>query len=87
MNTEKGAGLSQRICLKDISRYIEFMIFECVISEIDEAKKDTEMLRWGGRKISKFTWMSMMLRSGKWRQGGVGVLEENGKHLEYAEFD
>lgn len=87
MNTEKGAGLRQRICLKDISGCIEYMIYECVISKNDEVKKDTEVLWWGGRKISKFTWMSMMLRSGKWRQGGVGVLVENGKYLECPEVD
>lgn len=47
MSTEEGAGLQQRICLKDISRWAEFIVSECVISDIgeEEVEKDTGMLR------------------------------------------
>lgn len=59
MSTEEKAGLQQRICLKD-NRWAEVMVSECVISDISEEEvgKDTGMLRWGGRKVIKFTWMS-----------------------------
>lgn len=34
-----------------------------------------------------FTWMSVILRRGKWSQGRVGVLGENEKYLEREKFD
>lgn len=56
----RGRGWSKRICLKGISKWAEFMVSECVISDIgeEEVEKDTGMLRWGGRKVIKLTWMS-----------------------------
>lgn len=65
------------------------MVSESVISEIGEKKveKDTDMLRWPERTVSKSTWMSIMLKRGKRSQGGVGGLGENRKCLQHTEFD
>lgn len=88
MSTEEEAGLQQWMCLKDISRWDEFMVSECVIFDIgeEEVEKDTGMLRWKGRKVIVFTWMSVILRRGKRRQGRFGVLGENEKYLEREEL-
>lgn len=84
MNTEEGADLWQKICLKKISRWAEFMV--CVWDCWGGGGKRYRNVEVG-RKVSKFTWMSVILRRGEWRQRGVGVFVDNGKCLEHAECD